>query len=173
MQNVTQSPERSLALHIFVKGGCAGFRLPACVEESGGTIDRSSTRSLDDFGAAGCFTVAMFSCERKHHKSSYWRDTAAAPALSYYVPRLHGQIVDCSVIGACTALLQNCRATTEDPAEVPCKHQSLSAVQRTLHNCRAGSIKWCSVIGACTALLHGSYAGSSLLHGTSAGLLLL
>ena len=26
--------------------------------------------------------------------SSYWRDTAAAPALSYYAPRLHGQIVD-------------------------------------------------------------------------------
>ena len=72
----------------------AGFYLPICVKESGGTMGRSSTRSLDDFGAAGCFTVTMFSCERKHHKSSYWRDTAAAPALSYYAPRLHGQIVD-------------------------------------------------------------------------------
>ena len=44
MQNVTQLPERSLALRIFAKGGWwpglhggAVFCLPGCVEESGGT----------------------------------------------------------------------------------------------------------------------------------------
>ena len=47
----------------------AGFCLPVCVEESGGTRGRSSTRSLDDFGTASCFTASMFPCEQKRHKS--------------------------------------------------------------------------------------------------------
>ena len=77
-------PERSLALHIFVKGGRAGFRLPACVEESGGTINRSSTRSLHDFGAASCFTVSMFSMRAKASRALSRRDTAADPAIILY-----------------------------------------------------------------------------------------
>ena len=60
--------------------GGAGFCLPVCVEESGGTRGRSSTRSLDDFGTASCFTVSMFSMRAKVSRVLSRRDAAADPA---------------------------------------------------------------------------------------------
>ena len=56
------------AFSLRANGG-AIFCLPGCVEESGGTRGRSSTRSLDDFGTVSCFTVSMFPCEQKRHES--------------------------------------------------------------------------------------------------------
>ena len=47
------------------------------VEESGGTRGRSSTRSLDDFGTAICFTVSMFSIWSKVSRVLSRRDAAA------------------------------------------------------------------------------------------------
>ena len=58
----------------------AGFCLPVCVKESGDTMGRSSTRSLDDFGAASCFTVSMFSRRAKALPVLSRRGTAADPA---------------------------------------------------------------------------------------------
>ena len=60
--------------------GGAGFCLPLCVEGSGGTMGRSSTRSLDDFGTASCFTVSMFSMRAKASRVLSRRDAAADPA---------------------------------------------------------------------------------------------
>ena len=55
----------------------AGFCLPVCVKESGGTMGRSSTRSLDDFGTASCFTVSMYSIRAKASRVLSRRGTAA------------------------------------------------------------------------------------------------
>ena len=57
----------------------AGFCLPVCVKESGGTMGRSST-SLDDFGTASCFTISMFSMRAKASRVLSRRGTAADPA---------------------------------------------------------------------------------------------
>ena len=93
MQNVTQLPERSLALRIFAKGGWWCDFLSARLR---GRVwryiimGRSSTRSLDDVGTASCFTVSSL---RYGSRPSYH-------SLYSYVPRLHGQIVKwLSVIG--------------------------------------------------------------------------
>ena len=55
----------------------AGFCLPVCVKESGGTMGRSSTRSLDDFGTASSFTVSVFYMREKASRVLSRRDTAA------------------------------------------------------------------------------------------------
>ena len=60
--------------------GGAGFCLPVCVEESGGTMGCSSTRSLDDFGTTNCFTISMLSVRAKASRVLSRRDTAADPA---------------------------------------------------------------------------------------------
>ena len=43
-------------------------------------MGRSSTRSLDDFGTASCFTVSMFSIRAKMSRVLSRRDAAAKPA---------------------------------------------------------------------------------------------
>ena len=61
--------------------GGAGFCLPVCVEESGGTMGCSSTRSLDDFGTTNCFTISMVSVRTKASRVLSRRDTAADAAV--------------------------------------------------------------------------------------------
>ena len=64
--------------------GGAGFCLPVCVEESGGTMGCSSTRSLDDFGTTNCFTISMLSVRAKASRVLSRRDTAVDPAIILY-----------------------------------------------------------------------------------------
>ena len=63
-----------------------------------------------------------------HGQIVEWRLVIGVPARPSY---MHGQIVKyCSVIGACTALLQGPLLLHGSSVEVPCKHQSLSTNQQ-------------------------------------------